>query len=167
MCIRDRCQIRIHCHRDSWEKIFQVKRVCSAIFPNSIVRNRVIVACICVDGTGNYISSKAYNPYLNKKSSTNSYYIRNSISATSWITRISATRSTGNNKRTWGCLLYTSTGKQARTRGRADSRTCLVRPKSQRPDHQKSHVLCRLRPDLLFTTYLPVIQPIHGRQDES
>ena len=38
--------------------------------------NRVIVACICVDGMENYISSKAYNPHLNKKSSTNSYYIR-------------------------------------------------------------------------------------------
>lgn len=36
-----------------------------------------------------------------------------------------------------------------------------------RPDHQKSHVLCRLRPTSYFTTYLPVIQPIHGRQDES
>lgn len=58
---------------------------------------------------GNYISSKAYNPYLNKKSSTNSYYIRNSISATSWITRIFAKRSTGNNKRTWGYVSWWNT----------------------------------------------------------
>lgn len=38
--------------------------------------------------------------------------------------------------------------------GEPDSRTCLFRPESQRPDHQKSYAPCRLCPDLFSLQHI-------------